>query len=333
MRVRLPVTMKAHARSATRNPANSPSAPALARGAWREADARRGGFVLVFVLALILVAGLTTAGFARKSLILSRTVADQRESMQRRWGMRSCQRFALANAAALLDGSSLAEGRELAAWPLAGSIRADVQLGDFQVTLCIADEDAKFNLNGSLLRDPDPRTVVTGAIQQASASSGILPQVRWPTEPAAGMVSGQKRPLFMTWEQVFELHGHHDLRELPARLQAATVELTCWGSGRLNIRRATDDTVRAVCRGHVSDELLARVLSLRRLGGFDSLNALLRRLNPKPAEEAALKRLLTVDSRCYAVWLTAQGPRRSWTSLTIDRSGKGNPAKFETFSW
>lgn len=306
--------------------------PAAATGSERVrphgATGDRGGFVLVFVLALIVAVAILVAGFARKSLVLAQTVADAQESLQRRWGARSCQRFLLSNAGTLLDGNLPVTERNRESWPLPAHVDFDVPLGDFHFYGRVSDEDAKTNLNALARRGPDPRTELTEAVQKASSSSGLLTMIRYPTAASPA----QNRGSFQTWEQVFDLSGVESVTELVPRLQTATLELTCWGGGQVNIRRASDSTVQAVCRGQVHEECIARLLALRRAGGTDNIDKLLEPLKSK-AQEPILRRLLVIDSKCYSLWLTAQGPRRSWTSFTIDRSGKGNPSSFETFSW
>ncbi|WP_010583129.1 type II secretion system protein GspK [Schlesneria paludicola] len=290
---------------------------------------QRRGFVLVMVLVLILVTSITAAGFARKSFELARTVADAQEDLQRRWGMRSLERLALANPANFLDGIDVSRSNVRQLWPLRQIVDVNLTLGELRFVVRLSDEDAKIDLNTLARRERDPQNLLSSVTQQAAGPSGLPVAVRWPPRDP----ENEKAVAFQTWEQVFDLRGESQADEIIGRLQAATVQLTCWGTGKLNLSRAQDSTVRLLLTGAVSENSISRVLGVRRQGGFEDIDTLVKKINLNNKDEAVLKRLLAVDSKRFAVWITVQSARRTWASLTIDRSGNGNPSSFETFHW
>ena len=291
--------------------------------------AARAGFVLVLVLALILLTGLSVAGFARRSLELARTVAEAQEDLQRRWGIRTGRQFLLQHSERLLDANVAASSTTVVPWPLSPSAQGSFHLGGLQFEFQVSDEDAKVNLNALARRESNPLSRLSSAVRRSGGPSGLTPLIRWPPHKTAS----QEQFPFRTWEQVFDLRNGGEREELVDRLQAATGEITCWGSGKLNLRRAADQVVQTVCEREVTGETLRKLLTVRRLGGFQNLDALLGRLPLKSQESFALKRLLSTESKCHALWLTVRDARRAWSSLTIDGSGEGNSTLYETFVW
>lgn len=289
----------------------------------------RRGFVLVMVLVLILVTSLSAAGFARKSFELARTVADAHEDLQRRWGTRSIERFVLANPIHVLDGIDHRSSHSVQSWPLRQMIELNITLGELRFVVRLSDEDAKIDMNALARRVSDPKTLLSNVTQQAAGTSGLGVAIRWPPREQ----DSEKAIAFQTWEQIFDLREVDRATELVNQLQAATTQLTCWGTGKLNLSRAEDSTVRLLLTGVVSESSVARVLGARRQGGFQDIDSLVKKANINNKDEMALKRFLAVDSKRFAAWIKVESARRTWASLTIDRSGKGNPTSFETFHW
>ena len=277
------------------------------------------------VLVLITVTTLSVAGFARKSLELATIVADAQEDLQRRWATKSCQRLVLKNAESVLESRATSIPESSHPWPMPAAITLEFQLGGLQFDLDLTDEEAKVSLNALAMQDTDPYS----RLSWLSGASGLMNSIRWPKKD----VESKRRVAFLTWEQVFDLSQESNSQEAFARLKANTTEMTCWGSGKLNLRRASDLSVRVLCVGAASEEGVQRLLAERRTAHAETLDEMLNRISIKPGDKFALKRFLTTESKCHALWLTVRSHRRSWMSLTIDPSGKGNHASFETFTW
>lgn len=289
----------------------------------------QAGFVLVMVLVFILLTGLSVAGFARKSLELAGSVAEAQETLQRRWGIQSCRQLMLQDAEQLIEATVTGSNPADIPWPTPGFIQGDFELGGLRFEFRLSDEDAKINLNTLAQRDIDPLNRLTSAARLSGSPAGLTPLIRWPPRKT----SSQEKLPFRTWDQVFDLRNGGEAEELVDRLRQATNEITCWGSGKLNLRRASDQAVQTVCQREVRDETLRKLLSSRRMGAFDDLDAILGQIVLKTPEAFALRRLLSTESKCHALWLTVRNTRRSWSSLTIDGSGSGKPAAYESFVW
>lgn len=292
-------------------------------------SSQRDGFVLVMVLVLITVVALSVGGFARKSLELAQEVASAQESLERRWGTISCQRVFLAQAEDLLERAVPKVDAKDVSWPLPWAVEGEFTLGNLKYTVMLSDEDAKVNLNALARRGPNQKNQLAAIVRRSTGSSGLVTILRVP----AANERSRPEALFRSWGQVFDLTGFSTPAEIAERLCPATVGITCWGGGRLNLRRAPDDSIRSVCEGEVSGEALRKLLAARREEGIENLDTLLGGLDFKAKDLMALRRLTTDVSNCHALWLTAHGTRRDWVTLSIDKPGQGSTSTRETFTW
>ena len=100
------------------------------------------------VLVAIIVVGVAMTATARRSLQASLSAIEAQQSMQRRWGMVSCQRTVLPAAGSLFEVNDLKtrkqRGKQI---PFPAILEDRVILGGQTFDLLIADEDAKANLN------------------------------------------------------------------------------------------------------------------------------------------------------------------------------------------
>ncbi len=295
----------------------------------RSARPSRAGFVLVVVLVLIAVAGLSMAGFARRSLELAREAADAQEDLQRRWGTISCQRVVLGQAEDLLNSVVPVSATGEAPWPWLARVEGEFTLGGLRFSVLLSDEDAKVNLNALARSGPNQRRRVSLVARQSAGMAGFEVLARVPES------NERNRPevYFRSWGEVFDLSGRSDRSEGARRLRDATTEITCWGSRRLNLRRASDQAVENVCEGDVPPDVIRKLLTERRALGITKLEDLIARLDLKTKDQMALRRLLSDVSKCHALWLSVQSPRREWVTLSVDRPGPGSAAERETFTW
>jgi len=288
----------------------------------------RHGFVLVIVLVLIALAGILLAGLARRSLQMSQQVAVEQERLQRQWGMVSCRRMILERAEDLIEAQAADIKPEELIWPLPRKLEGSVEMGGFEFDFSLADEDAKANLNAVYRRAPSEVSGVVAALSRGGGGELVthlrLPPTKLrPEEPA---------PL-RSWGQVFTPNRAGQSDKLPFAIMSATARMTCWGSGKLNIRRADDATIQAFCRTHVSPSALGELLTMRAEPGQTGLSALNDRLTIDNKDRTAIRRLVTDESQCHSLWLHCRGPHRTWTSLTIAHPGDGSGQESLTFQW
>jgi hypothetical protein len=291
---------------------------------------RRGAFVLVMVLALLTVCALCLAGLARRSLEAGEQVVTTQTDLQRRWGIVSCGRTYLPLAKELLEAEVAKLPAEARTWPLPASVTAEFDLGELHFSVLLADEDAKANLNAICRSDSDgPRTVSTLVEQMAAGIDGLAVHVQ-PLAPQS--VANQTTAAFRSWGQIFEPTAAVCPGEFATRLRDATRDITCWGSGRLNIQRASDQAIRLVCGNQIAPDVLAKLLARRHEPGIAGLEALLDQLALHTTDRSTLERLLTDRSSHYSLWILVRSPQRSWATLALGDASTSQGAR-ETFTW
>lgn len=317
------------------------------------ARARRG-YVLVVTLALLVLATSLLVGVGRAALRHAMKAHVAQEELQRRWGAASCRSAVLPHAEAILAAR---EWRRHAPQP---RISAKVQLGGDTFELIIADEQAKANLN-VLLADATP-AMLENRLRQAFSGTGAGAWVKLrpsifqppkqqgvastqsvvlPTVPAPRWLSGPG--------QVFDNPSPERLLT-PAYGGVAPGDLTtCWGGGALNLRRASEASLKlagpALTTGQVRKLLDARD------AGFAAADA--PALHPAPSSpnvpenpmEQTLKTAgiglrerrglapLVAASACHSLWVVCHTKRRAWYDFTVlDSTDEQHPRTY-SFSW
>ncbi len=313
-----------------RSPGKSGCVPSAGRS---PRSGRRQGFVLVMVLILLTVAALSLAGLARRSLQIAADAADAQAEFERKWQTATLQQALLANADAILRShhaaslDTAAEDGE-AVWPETALVEGRIDAGRYEYHFVLADEDAKVNLNQVLRQDRDALRTVVMQLRPASTSHALIPV---PVESLPRDKRG--RYVLQSWGQVF-VPAESGFGKSGGRLiRDATRQLTCWGSGRLNIVRATDESIQVLCGLLLSPRVVDRLLKTRADGGVASLEDLIGRMELKAEERFIFQRLLTDRTNCFTLWLTISNGRREWTKLVVSQSDRGNPAMFQSFTW
>jgi hypothetical protein len=297
----------------------------------------RSAFVLVMVLALLTVCALCLGGLARRSLDAGEQVATAQTDLQRRWGVVSCERTYLSLAKDLLEAEAAKLPANGQTWPLPASVAAEFDLGELHFSILLADEDAKANLNAMARGNPDgPRAVASLVEQLVAGVDGLAVHVEPPptqSAPSQATVgSHQSAATLRSWGQIFEPTEVACPGEFAARLRHATRNITCWGSGRLNIQRASDEAIRFVCENEIGPDILGKLLARRHESGATGLEPLLDQLALRKTDRLTLERLLTDRSSRYSLWILVRSPRRSWATLAIG-DGSSSQGGRETFTW
>ena len=293
------------------------------------ARAARGGFALVMSLALIAVAAIALAGIARRSTLAAVESATASEALKRRWAVRSLRATLLPRAGEILPRGEAGARRtgdgERASWPLPARRRLALELAGIEYELVVVDEQAKVNVNALL--DAHGRAEARGRLEALLAAGRNARAARLALRTS-------RRPDTNAWarigsyDQLFAGAAPGRLRGGP-RVSGLAAAVTCWGSGRVNLRRAPDRVVRATLLGRVEPRVVDAVLEARARGRPDGAGALLAGLESIGAE--ARQRVAahaTVGSETHGLWVVARTDRRSWHTLAI-RAPSGRFA----FSW
>jgi hypothetical protein len=282
---------------------------------------RQNGFVLLMTLGLIGLAAIALAGFARHSLALAVEAQDAQAEAQRRWGEVSCRRMLLGRAEEIFQSQSSADLAVKPSVTRPPLLSASFALGSQQFDIVLADENAKVNVN-TLLREQPEKTQT--AIHQLMGDrwAGTL-QVHLSAQPSNATIE--------SWGQVFDMVNLPSSASTPDSLAAATTELTCWGDGRLNVRRASDASLRTVGGLVLKGDELADLLKVRQDWPDASLDDLLRQSSLRAGKLAELRRLLSDQSDCHSLWVHVQRRQRRWSNLQV--AGGGTGTAIQSFTW
>jgi hypothetical protein len=198
---------------------------------------RRRGYVLVVTLGLLVLAATLMVSVGRASLRRAAAAREAADDLQRRWGATSCRLAVMPAIESVLVDQERKVGRPVALH------RARLRLGGQTFDVVLADEQAKANVNALL--DEADRARVETRLREAMTGSGMGQLVRVRPDPSvvpigAGVSGGAStapatQPLLA--HRVTGLGQVFD-NVPPERLIGASELITCWGSGRVNVRRA-----------------------------------------------------------------------------------------------
>jgi hypothetical protein len=88
--------------------------------------------------------------------------------------------------------------------------------------------------------------------------------------------------------------------------------VTCWGDGRVNLRRAEIPVLREALAGVLSESDLAKLRALREGPDAPTSAKLVGQLGLQKDKAKALAARTTGRSACYSLWVIAEGPTRLW---------------------
>ena len=268
-------------------------------------DPRRG-YILLTVLLLLALAAVATAAVCRVTLRRATDATAAADELQRRWGMLSCRRALLTDAENVLAAAETPGGPAVTRVHLAFDLGRD----HFDVDLC--DEQSKNSVNeiyGRLGRDNAERLLkqlTGGAVRlrpavaetvrrsKATDSAGVDDEI--PTRPPA---------VFGSWAEVVPVAGWGDL--VPSRAGSPANFATLWGDGRLNILRASEPALAAVCSPVLSPEQIGQLrLIARTRGERMTVGAMLDAVHATTADGFTLTDRLTTVSTTHSIWIEAR---------------------------
>ena len=282
---------------------------------------RSRGYILPMALSLIAMAAIVLAQVCRQTMRQSLAASQDARELQVRWGMRSCQATFLPQAEAIL-----AAGEKAAHQPLP-SVQTQVQLGGCRFELLVADETAKANLN-TLYRRHD-LTAVEEAARSAARSSNSSVQVRLrPMNRDLSPALGEKLPpAFGSFGQVFDEAAVAS----PLAIRSAAGDLTCWGGGKLNWRRASAAALEQVLHGN--RQAADRIVSLRQAAASGTPLTLAAALQLAPELKKTANLWFTEKSDAQSLWITCGDPSHPAAWLAVRETHSNGRSQVTNFSW
>ncbi|TWT82573.1 hypothetical protein CA13_40360 [Planctomycetes bacterium CA13] len=323
---------------------------------------KRMGIVLLIVLAAIVLLGTALAEVSRSSSRARIAVLQRQRALQQTWGMLSCQRAILPAAEGLMlksDAIAAEADGNRKAFP--NFVSDQLRLGSQTFVLILADEDAKANLNviydlggeaacQKTLRDlinlGDFRSVRlqprrrSQNVETATDSQQKASRLGTDGDEEGDVAADESvtldpenlAPALVSWGDIFDFRaissGAGDLRQLAAMTRGVTL----WSSGRLNVWRASDEAIIAICRDVVQDGLARRIQQRIRGASLQQINILLGQTVTNEKDRQQLSRLLADSSQCASLWIEASDGNTRRQQLTIrmpDETGLQRTIGFE----
>lgn len=297
---------------------------------------RSSAFALLLVLGIVALVGASMVGLAHESLTGAVEVQQRIKTLQQRWAVTSCQLTLLSQAPNLLSNrTGDQEGREAIAAGPAGADgdmfvterRFELRLSGARYTVVATDEQAKLNVNR--LVEWSGRAAaqrIVGRMARGPARSGVGPLVS--LRPLSGG-TGRRADLGLSpigsYQQVFNTNNPQQLIGESTGMGVAA-RITCWGDGRLNIRRAPDELVEGVGQPLLRGSQIHALLEARRQLPNDTVQAWLDQVDTIDDDQRkALAGRMTDASRCFGLWVIGHhGPRRSYSFAVAEAGVSAN---------
>ncbi len=294
------------------------------------------GFALLLTLAVVLLAGAALATLARRSAARTLAVKSSIEELQRRWAVQTAGQTLLERAPELLlqaeGGFADAESGRFDRPPVA-SLRLATRLADQDFLFVLTDEQARLHPNALVGQSnfAQASESLRGLLRSSDLLSDADVQVELGRQGGTGASPG------------VSVRSYHDIvPTLDPRLLIGTpgspglAELvTCWGDGRIHLRRASPRVIQAAFERSLSAAALGQLLAAVRRDAYRPLPELIGSLTGVESDDLLrLNQGVTDKSLVHALWVVARGPQRSWHSLTVAQGDPDRgPLRRTELSW
>jgi len=274
-------------------------------------DTSRRGFILVMTLMLIAIAAVALVSVGRSSMRLAVNAVQARQDLQRRWGSISCRHTLLRLAPVVLETAATDPTQSR------NSVQTQIQLNNTTYTLTLSDEQAKVNIN-TMLHIHGREAARTYIREQCGSHPWsdkiVLPTTHTQPNPAGISEADDSHRKIISINHVLPAYdpGYID-QDGCAPLDT----ITCWGDGRINLTRATDDLVQMVLKPMLSTAEIRKLRESISRSKSESLVEAIKSLGVSEDDMPPLLNRLTLDSSCYSVWIVVDNHMRSWYELAV----------------
>lgn len=278
------------------------------------------GHVLLMVLALLALSAAVLARVCHDGISASLAAGREARELQRRWAMNSCRSTFLPAAGAIVARRDL-PGRPAVLSPVR------ITLGGQTFAVLLGDEQAKASLNAIYQRHGSAQVQKHARAAARTTSDRVVIHLR----PAsyhgpANAPDAALLPVFHSWGEVFEESSVPD----PRLLASMGANLTCFGNGKLNWKRASPAALEAVLSGHAA--LVRQIISRRAAGPEASLPSIVSALGLPEQTQRELKDLLTDSSESYSLWIWPQDGAAAEAQLAVREMSDGR-TQTRCFTW
>ena len=287
---------------------------------------KRDGYALIAVLAVMVLMVTVLNNLSRLSLRRALAASDAQIRLQQRLGSDSIERVVLPQAARVFESleEQAEEARRLGRDELTvpTKLRDAVTIGGVTFDVVLSDEDSKLNLNQvyHAVGEARARTTINKLVPAVAARSiRLIPAVRSVGNPLEFMTDQDDEDdtaeaeiprAFRSWGEVFDLSSLFSTIGSDAALPNLTTELTCWGSGSINIRRASDESIRSAAACVISEAGANRLVNRYRENPTITSEMLITRETKSESERQRLRRMLGEVSVHFSVWIDASAKAR-----------------------
>jgi len=205
--------------------------------------------------------------------------------------------------------------------PPVAELRVTCRLAGLDYQLLFTDEQAKLNVN-QLLQDHGRAEAQsrTRRLIRGGSDAGLRPRdvtLRPMSAAVRDTKTGELDQSIAGYGQVFGAVTPATLIGEHASVGAAA-HMTCWGDGKVSIRRASAEVIKQRCEKALGRHLTGALLDARDRDPYRPLPEMLRDLDELDDKQSAkLRDMLTDGSRCHGLWVIARGRHRAWYSLSI----------------
>lgn len=307
------------------------------------------GYILLSVIAVSVLVVTTLATLAKLSLRRGLEASDAERSLQQRWGALTLEKTILGQAPRVFQEQEERLAKTDPGRPTPTTIRGIITLRDVTFDLLLGDEDSKLNLNAIYHfggTEPIDRAISRNNAATVGFAKRLLPAVQPMNlarerrrvvldegEQPEGEETGPVLPdAFRSWGEVFDLSALDAGIVRDASLPNLTTDLTCWGNGQLNFRRASDEAILAVASLVVQDGAARRIVQRFRESPTATLSVLLQTEVSNESNRKRLSELMSETSTNYSLWIDASARGgaglRSFTVTRRDEEGVTRQIKF-----
>jgi hypothetical protein len=283
----------------------------------------RRGFALVMTLVLVALAVATLARIASRGVALVLEARTRSERLQAEWAALSCRLVVLENAERLFgDSDAVAEAAGVG-WPYPSERYGAFRIGKVMHHFLLADEQAKLNLNTVYELEP---TTLAGILAEAqhAATAPLRRDAAAPVRP----LGAEGRP-YDSWGRVVDLARLSTAEAGAESLVAITRQFSIVEEGRLNVRRATDDSLRRTAQLVLTAAETEKLVEARK-GFAGDLRDWLAAVDIPSHRLVPLRRLLADRSSAYTLWVWSESERGVTMSSVGETRGQTQP---RTLQW
>lgn len=293
----------------------------------------RSGYVLLVVIAVSIVTVTVLSKLATASLQKGLEAADAERMLQKRWGAITIEEAVLNRAEkrfALQEEEAVRIGR----MPPPATLRDAITMGGVTYDILLGDEDAKLNLN--TVYHNGGATKTQDAIESVLGVGGrpvlrLLPAVkpqslsRESLQLTASEDSEDSIPTvpkaFRSWGEVMDL-AKLQRQAGPRALPMLAKDMTCWGNGQLNLRRATDPAILAIVGSVMQGAGAKRILKRYRQNPTLTKNVLILSEVTSRNDQERLAGLISETSNNFSVWINAStATGRDYRTFSVTERG------------